>query len=131
MIQEIDKMAKYKINQYFFQGVITPKRKWVKNYNGIIINSDYGRDETKKYNLDIPYYQNMCKSKFTLCPTGDCPWSYRFFEAILCFSIPIMEKNTDDIFCKDYYYFVDGEEHEYSLNMAIKNYELLMQRMKI
>ena len=40
----------------------------------------------------------MSKSKFTLTPTGGCPWSYRFFEAIMCLSIPILENNSNDIY---------------------------------
>jgi hypothetical protein len=40
-------------------------------------------------NLD--YFERMCKSKFVLCPAGDSSWSFRFYEVLICKSIPIVE----------------------------------------
>ena len=37
------------------------------------------------------YFGKMCQSKFTLCPQGDSTWSFRFYEALMCKSIPIVE----------------------------------------
>jgi len=37
------------------------------------------------------YFQSMCQSKFVLCPAGDSPWSFRFYEVLMCGSIPIVE----------------------------------------
>jgi len=37
------------------------------------------------------YFEKMCKSKFVLCPAGDAPWSFRFYEVLMCKSIPIVE----------------------------------------
>jgi hypothetical protein len=37
------------------------------------------------------YFETMCQSKFILCPAGDTPWSFRFYETIMCKSIPIVE----------------------------------------
>ena len=37
------------------------------------------------------YFENMCQSKFVLCPAGDAPWSFRFYEVLMCKSIPIVE----------------------------------------
>uniref|UniRef100_A0A6C0B4D4 Exostosin GT47 domain-containing protein n=1 Tax=viral metagenome TaxID=1070528 RepID=A0A6C0B4D4_9ZZZZ len=37
------------------------------------------------------YFKTMCESKFILCPAGDAPWSFRFYETIMCKSIPIVE----------------------------------------
>ena len=42
--------------------------------------------------FDDTYFQVMCQSRFTLCPAGDAPWSMRFFESIMCKSIPVLEK---------------------------------------
>ena len=128
MIDTISELDKTKTLDYYFKGLITHKRSSINSFksdNSIIINSTYGRDSEKKYNLDIDYYTNMSKSKFTLCPTGDCPWSYRFFEAIMCFSIPILE-NDSDIFCKDFYYFIIGDEYIYSLEKVLFNYKKLI-----
>lgn len=37
------------------------------------------------------YFSSMRKSKFVLCPAGDSPWSFRFYETLMCGSIPIVE----------------------------------------
>ena len=37
------------------------------------------------------YFETMCNSKFVLCPAGDAPWSFRFYEILMCKSIPIVE----------------------------------------
>jgi hypothetical protein len=42
-----------------------------------------------KENTD--YFEKMCQSKFVLCPAGDSSWSFRFYEALMCKSIPIVE----------------------------------------
>jgi len=122
----ISSLDKNKSIDYNFIGIITPKRKWILKYkeeNSIIKTSNYGRDQVKKYNIDSEYYNILSKSKFTLTPTGDCPWSYRFFEAIMCFSIPILENNTNDIYAKDYFFYFDDDEHIYDEKKAQENYE--------
>ena len=40
---------------------------------------------------NLYYFTNMCQSKFTLCPSGDAPWSFRFYETLMCSSIPIVD----------------------------------------
>ena len=54
----------------------------------------------------------MAKSKFVLCPNGDFIWTYRFFEAIACGAIPIIE---DDLPLYDgfQYYKMDQPFCEY------------------
>ena len=37
------------------------------------------------------YFKTMCNSKFILCPAGDAPWSFRFYETLMCRSLPIVE----------------------------------------
>ena len=36
------------------------------------------------------YFETMCQSNFVLCPAGDSPWSFRFYETIMCKSVPIV-----------------------------------------
>ena len=117
-------LIKEKDIDYNFTGTITSKRKWVQKYNknSVINQSNYGRDNKKKYEIDKDYYNTISRSKFTLTPTGDCPWSYRFFEAIMCLSIPILENNSNDIYMKDYFCFFDKDEHIYDKDKAIENY---------
>ena len=45
--------------------------------------------------LDKNYYQVMSESLFTLCPAGDDPWSMRFYEALVCRSIPIVNSFSE------------------------------------
>jgi hypothetical protein len=37
------------------------------------------------------YFRTMCRSKFCLCPAGDSEWSFRFYEVLMCGSIPVVE----------------------------------------
>jgi predicted O-methyltransferase YrrM len=40
---------------------------------------------------NLPYFQTMAQSKFVLCPAGDGPWSFRFYETLLCGAIPVVD----------------------------------------
>jgi hypothetical protein len=40
---------------------------------------------------NMEYFETMCRSKYCLCPAGDAPWSFRFYEVLMCKSIPIVE----------------------------------------
>jgi len=40
---------------------------------------------------NVDYFEKMCQSLFILCPAGDSPWSFRFYETLMCKSIPIVE----------------------------------------
>ena len=40
---------------------------------------------------NIDYFEKMCQSKFVLCPAGDSTWSFRFYETLMCSSVPIVE----------------------------------------
>ena len=40
---------------------------------------------------NLYYFEKMCQSKFILCPAGDSSWSFRFYETIMCKSLPIVE----------------------------------------
>jgi len=81
--------------------------------------------------FDKEYYQVMCGSKFTLCPAGDNNWSIRFYEALMCKSIPILPDRT--VFRTeaekklDYEYYVLGDVFEYSEAMTEKNYQMFLR----
>ena len=83
--------CKKDINKIFV-GLITSKRKkFLKNFpDALIIDSKRGRDNSLKQR-DERYFKFMSRSKFALCPDGDFTWTYRFFEAIIFKSIPIIE----------------------------------------
>jgi hypothetical protein len=44
--------------------------------------------------FDAHYYQVLCHSQFALCPAGDRRWSMRFYEALMCKSIPVLRSRT-------------------------------------
>lgn len=43
---------------------------------------------------DHEYYKTMLNSQFVLCPRGNYVWTYRFFEAMFCGAIPIVEEQS-------------------------------------
>jgi len=53
--------------------------------------------------FDETYFRTLCSSEFTLAPAGDLPYSYRFVEAILCGSIPIVDQEK----------YANAEHHQY------------------
>ena len=40
---------------------------------------------------NLEYFEKMSQSKFVLCPAGDSSWSFRFYEVLMCKSIPVVE----------------------------------------
>ncbi len=54
----------------------------------------YNQSKIVQYRVvkeNIDYFEKMSQSKFVLCPAGDAPWSFRFYEVLMCKSIPIVE----------------------------------------
>lgn len=83
---------------FSFKGLYTESRIWVQKFdlpNSNIIFTNEGRIIDKFY-IDVEYFKLMKSSFFVLCPKGDYNWSYRFFEAIMCKAIPIIETNAID-----------------------------------
>ena len=42
-------------------------------------------------NENTYYFEKMCQSTYVLCPAGDAPWSFRFYEILMCKSVPVVE----------------------------------------
>ena len=73
---------------------------------------------------DEKYYSILSNSKFVLCPDGEFVWTYRFFEAIFCGAIPIVE-NSCELY-RGYHYFLMSnplDELIYSTEMTKKNFQ--------
>lgn len=49
----------------------------------------------RKVQENLFYFQIMRQSKFSLCPRGDSSWSFRFYEILMCESIPIVKSFHD------------------------------------
>lgn len=104
--------------------------------NSIIRYSNNGRKPTSKGVYNKPYFDDMASSRFALCPNQkDWPhkqnfvWTYRFVEACMAFSIPIIFRETplSDEFTTGISYFYDDqilqEEHYFEIETAEKNFE--------
>lgn len=78
--------------------------------------------------FDEDFFRIMCESEFTLCPAGDAPWSMRFYEAILCKSIPILEtpahagRNIAEYNIGYKYYLATDSEKPFRKDWADDNY---------
>lgn len=83
--------------------------------------------------LDIDYYITLCLSKFSLCPAGDQHWSMRFFESLMCKTIPIVQRKDETFRTKeesilDYkFYYSDEENIIYREDWVNHNYELFLK----
>ena len=86
--------------RFSFTGLVTEKRRdvlsrWLSKADPteriVCQDSKRGRRFPEK-SWDDGYYQLLAQSQFVLCPNGDYIWTYRFFEAILCGAIPVVEE---------------------------------------
>lgn len=86
--------------------------------------------ELRNY-FDERYFRTMCSSQFTLCPGGDENWSMRFYEALMCKTIPILlDRTSFRSTCEarlPYKYFLVGERMEYISDWAEQNYETFLK----
>jgi hypothetical protein len=120
-----------------FEGVITEKRARFFNIflaqygqvkNSFIRYSGNGRDKKKKV-FDKAYFETLGQSQFVLCPDGDFVWSYRFFEAIICNAIPIVE--NDSPLYEGYKYYKLGDTFIYDEKMVKHNTNKLRNEMTL
>ena len=86
----------------------------------------------QRNHFDANYFSTMAKSKFALCPAGDAPWSMRFYEALMCKAIPVVERAEHTFRTRQearlgYRYFLPGEQHEYHEDWAEHNYQLFLK----
>lgn len=126
----VDGFGFTKTINYNFIGNPSPKRDWIKDFrhdNSFIHFTKEGRAKSKGY-YDPDYYRTLCKSKFTLCPEGDFLWTYRFYEAILCKSIPIVKQVFPDYHNFTFYYYYAKHMHVYDSSIYENNYEKLLRR---
>ncbi len=113
----------------FFGGRNGSKKSRIGNL--LIWSTSRGREFPIK-SWDHEYYQILSDSEFVLCPNGDYIWTYRFFEAILCGAIPIVESHCD--LYKGYRYYT-MEENPHRLKWreedALHNYATCIEQITI
>lgn len=119
-----------KIIDKIFVGLITDSReKFLKNFSGAcIISSISGRVEGVK-EKDLTYFRMMARSFFSICPNGDFVWTYRFFEAILCRCIPIIEQECK--LYKGYHFYKLGDVYEYREDWVKENLSKIKREMML
>ena len=81
--------------------------------------------------FDEAYYQVMCRSRFALCPAGDRRWSMRFYEALMCRAIPILESRWHHRSLREalrsYKVYTPRDELVYRPDWAEHNYALFLK----
>lgn len=123
LLELCEDMWTARTNDYYFKGTITRNRLWCNTYPNTITSSR-GRNPLLKYSTDIAYYKMLGNTKFGLSPTGDCQWSYRFFEAIMCGAIPILGDTDIDNYAYRYKYYRHSDNKVYHAIWAEENLKI-------
>ena len=138
LIKKCNEFNHIKSDKIYFRGLLTNKRHnsfsilTNKTKHEIICESTMNGREFPIKSFDIEYYENMSKYQFVFCPDGDFTWSYRFFESIMCGSIPIIE-NESEIFKGFFYYKLSDniENLKWDVELSNKNYIKLMNEFTL
>jgi Exostosin family len=82
------------------------------------------------------FFRKLRCSKFTLCPAGDAPWSMRFFEAIMCRSIPIVSDlkhvgRNELERSIGYRVYLREEEHIYDEHLVEENFRTFIRHQTL
>lgn len=82
------------------------------------------------------FFAVLRRSQFTLCPAGDRPWSMRFFEAVMCRSIPIVSDlrhigRNDVERSLGYRALLREDAHEYDPDLAEENYQIFLRHQTL
>jgi len=82
------------------------------------------------------YFEVLRGSAFALCPAGDLPWSMRFFEAVMCRSIPIVSdlEHTGRNELErgiGYRVILPDDDHVFDEEVAEHNYRLFLRHQTL
>jgi hypothetical protein len=83
--------------------------------------------------FDDNYFSVMCNSQFCLCPAGDINYSMRFYEALMCKCIPIINHPSERFRSRaeeklDYKYYLTTDKNiEYREDWVEHNYQLFLK----
>ena len=81
---------------------------------------------------DDDYFRLLGRSRFVLCPPGDFVWTYRFFEAVLCGAIPVVEQPSDQYDGFAYHAMTEAPTSlDYDPEVARANHRLAVQRLTV
>ncbi len=115
---------------FMFQGLIPSHRKpsldkW--RDRAVILPTDKGRKGITRY-WDENYLKLLSITKFSLCPNGGYPWTYRFFESILCGATPIVQRKLP--LYDGFYYHMWNDTNFEHINTE-ENFQLAYHRLTI
>lgn len=103
------------------EGVFVPKE------------APWGRDRAY---FNPAYFAALRRAEFTLCPAGDRPWSMRFFEAVMCRSLPIVSDRShvgrNELERSiGYHVYERDDEHVFDPERAEENYRLFVRHQTL
>ncbi|CAK0838518.1 unnamed protein product [Prorocentrum cordatum] len=100
-------VSKHLAADYYKDTNPAPETKLLGPYDHSQEKRNFTKQQKSYENDEVPfdetYFRTLCESEFTLAPAGDLPYSNRFMEAILCGSIPIVDKEE----------YANCEHHQY------------------
>jgi len=82
------------------------------------------------------FFRTLRSSQFTLCPAGDAPWSMRFFEAIMCRSIPIVS-DIEHVGRNElersigYRMYLREDDHVYDEDLVEENFDAFLRHQTL
>lgn len=77
---------------------------------------------------DEEYYKKLGKAQFVLCPDGGWPWSYRFFEAVMCGATPVVQTEVP---CYEGFYYHRWDDENFERKNVQENFQLALERLTI
>lgn len=81
---------------------------------------------------DDDYFALLGRSRFVLCPPGDFVWTYRFFEAVLCGAVPVVEESCDAYEGFTYHEMSqDPSSLNYDPDVVAANHRLAVERLTV
>ena len=118
---------KKKVSNYIFHEML-----FINYYGDLAVwSSSRGRKFPIK-SWDMEYFNFMLKSEYVLCPSGDYVWTYRFFEAVMCGAIPIVEQSCDIYDGFKFYRMSDSRlSYTYNNDIIEYNFNLLLDRITL
>lgn len=88
----------------------------------------------KKRNIfNKKYFDSLSQSKFGLCPAGDCMYSMRFYECLMCKCIPVVDRVEETYRSEaesklDYkYYLTSDNDFVYRDDWVDHNYNIFLK----
>lgn len=139
-IEKINALSHKKIYKYGFKGTTFYERASVRREDflspyyteeNLIISTNIGLTRKNKAEFDESFYQLMCNSYFCLAPNWggdlwdhDDAWTYRFMEAALCKSIPIVFHETPlgKRFTNGICFYLNNQDH------TLDDYEKIVEK---